>query len=154
MKERRSQLSMFQRTPKSRTMCSYRLPSQRRGLRRGKRTTTTSESQRQERTRVSRQVCVRTHARPCTRQEEKLTYLSGIPSVLRTVLIGVTQVKRKSCGFKNIQRMGGPRGGAEDPAHSGGYHGLESYDHEDEGSLAKRCIPHTIGYICPNEREN
>ena len=54
--------------------------------------TTSSESQRQGHTRVSRQVYVRTHARPCIRQEERLTYLSGIPSVLHTVLIGVTQI--------------------------------------------------------------
>ena len=87
----------------------------------GKRTTTTSESQRQERTRVSRQVCVRTHARPCTRQEERLTYLSGIPSVLRTVLIGVKQVMGRSCiSCNNTKERGGPRGGAEDPARSGG----------------------------------
>ena len=55
-------------------------------------TTTSSESQRQGHTRGSRQIFVRAHARPCIRQEERLTYLSGIPSVLHTVLIGVTQI--------------------------------------------------------------
>ena len=62
--------------------------------------------------------------------------------------------RRKSCSCcSNTQRMGGPRGGAEDPARSGGSHELGRYDHRRECALAKRCIPHTKGYICPNKRK-
>ena len=60
----------------------------------------------------------------------------------------------KSCsGCSYTQRMGGPRGGAEDPARSGGAHELDRDDHKRRCALAKRCIPHTKGYICPNERK-
>ena len=61
----------------------------------------------------------------------------------------------RSCYLcNNTPRMGGPRGGAEDPARSGGSHELGRYDHRRECALAKRCIPHTNGYICPNVRKN
>ena len=49
--------------------------------------------------------------------------------------------------------VGGPRGGAEDPAHSGGAQELDRGDNKRRYALAKRCIPHTKGYIRPNEKK-
>ena len=66
---------------------------------------------------------------------------------------GCSNTQKVAVVATHKERMRGPRGGAEDPAHSGGAHELDRDDHKRGYALAKRCIPHTKGYICPNERK-
>ena len=150
-----SQFSIIQKAPKVENSVPL-LPLVTKGeTLKGGGATTSSESQRQGHTRGSRQIYARAHARPCIRQEERLTYLSGIPSVLHTVLIGVTQIIGNPVVGVITRKEWEDRGvGQKILLTVGALLSWVDATTEEVVHWPNGAFPHTSGYLCPNIRKS
>ena len=140
---------MIQRTPKSKTVCRSCLSSQRWGLGRGRNHYNLGVTKAGAHTGIEagRRPDPRTSVHPSGRETD-------VP--VRDPVSTADSTHRshashgRSCYLcNNTPRMGGPRGGAEDPTHSGGSPELDRCDYRGDCALAKRCIPHTRWILLP-----